>query len=289
MRWSAAALVTVLALAGCATAAPSEPVPLDDLAHDQFDEVAGVHGVEALLVAPDDDEPTFSLNVVMVLDVTSDQLVDIAAAVRGFATSHEDDADITAIVTVAPFDHDGESDTTPIIPLRLDLYPNLRSNASEDARQLIAAYTLPGVQQVSIAANQVYVEVATAADIAGVLDELRGLDLWSNGGRVTAELGRVRITDVPERLTTDGMRAILQLAETYPAGQFWLEAPNDDFQVQALFIDSLTQPEAEAVAATLGDPNTPAFVREGIELEWVVSWIDGEGRHDLAGTLTAGV
>lgn len=290
MRWFLA-LLLVAVLGGCAQAEPAEVVPLDTIAEDLFEGAAGVHSVKALLeITPvDKDEdpvpPIFTLDVVMVADVTGEQLMDVAADVRVFATSHENDAEITAVVTVEPLDHDGDADTSPIIPLALDIYPNLRTNATEDARQLIAAHGLPGVQQVSIDGNRVHVQVATAAEIAGVLDDLRQLDLWSSGGQISADLGRVRISDVPERLTTDGMRVILETAVAYPTAQFWLEAPNDGRQVQALYVDQASEEEAAAIASILGDPTLPTVTVGDIEVAFVVSWIDGDGRHDLTGVL----
>ncbi len=290
MKWIAA-LLLVVALAGCAEAKPVRVAPLDTLAEDLFEGAAGVHHVDALLTVVPVEEgasaepPIFTLDVVMVADVTGEQLMDVAADVRVFATSHEDVAEITAVVTVEPFDHDGDAGTSPIIPLVLDIYPNLRTNATEDARQLIAAHGIPGVEQVSITGNRVHVQVATAPDIAGVLDDLRQLDLWSSGGQISADLGRVRISDVPERLTTDGMRVILETAVAYPTAQFRLEAPNDGHRAQALSVDQASEEEAVAIASILGDPTLPTVTVGDVEVPFVVSWIDADGRHDLTGVL----
>lgn len=276
-----AAALLVLGLTGCAT--PSEPPEkraLDELAVEQLGELSGVASVYAAL-----DHNALDLDVVMKAGVTSEQLVGSAVATREFIVEHADTAGSRAQVSVESVDHDGDPDTLPVTPLLLELYPSMRTTPSEDARQLHDASQIPGVTRVSVIANAVSADVGPATDLGPALDALRELDLWSNGGAVWAEFGRARIMDVPDRLTNDGMRVILQLAVAYPAGQFWLEAPASGQQWPRLYVDQATHEEAAAIAATLGDPSMPQPTVNDLDVDFVVSWVDGEGRHDLTGVL----
>lgn len=280
MPGRATALLALL-LTGCAT--PSEPPParaLDDLAIEQLSELNGVASVYAV-----QDGDAVELDVTMAAGVTSEQLVDSAVATREFIVEYADAAESRAQVTVEAVDHDGDASTLPVTPLLLELYPSLRTTPSEDARQIHKASQLAGVTRVSIIANAVSADVGPATDLGLALDALRTLDLWSNGGAVWAEFGRVRITDVPERLTNDGMRVILQLAVAYPTGQFRLEASARDGQRPHLYVDEVDEKQATEIAATLGDPSMPEPTVTDIDVDFAVSWVDGEGRHDLTGVL----
>lgn len=281
MRTLAAALL-VLALTGCATPASSEvdeEPPVHELAVKQLSPLDGVVEVRA---RPSDE--ALDLGVVMVAEVTSEQLAAAAIATREFMLEHADVTGSHAQVTVVPVELDTDPDTPPVAPLVLELYPSLRTTPSEDARQLHDASQLAGVTRATIVANAVSIDVAHAADLGPALDGLRALDLWSNGGAVWAEFGRVRITDVPDRLTNDGMRVILQLAVAYPAAQFWLEAPKTGEQWPRLYVDQATADEAAAIAAALGEPMPEPTVND-LDVDFVVSWVDGDGRHDLTGVL----
>jgi len=276
-----AAALAVLALGGCAT--PAEPPverALDELAVEQLGGLSGVASVYAV-----QDGDALDLDVTMVGGVTSEQLVGSAVATREFIVEHADTAGSRAQVSVEAIDHDGDADTLPVTPLLLELYPSMRTTPSEDARQIHRASQLPGVTRVSIIANAISADVGPATDLGPALDGLRELDLWSNGGAVWAEFGRVRIMDVPERLTNDGMRVILQLAIAYPAGQFWLEAPPSGQQWPRLYVDQVDQQQAAEIAATLGDPSMPEPTVTDLAVDFVVSWVDGEGRHDVTGVL----
>jgi hypothetical protein len=281
-----AALVVVLALAlsacGSPVASPSpSPTPrLEELAIEQLGTLDGVSTVNAEV-----HDGALELGVVMEVEVTSAQLVAAAVAVREFTLEHADVSGTHAGVSIVASDNDGDTDTPPVAPLSLELYPSLRTTPSEDARQLFAAHRIPGVTRVAISSNSVSVDVGPASDLGPALDGLRQLDLWSNGGAVWAELGRVRIMDVPNRLTNDGMRVILGSAVAYPAAQFWLEAARTGEQWPRLYVDNATQEEAMAIASSLGDPTMPEPTVDDLEVSFVVSWVDSEGRHDLTGLL----
>lgn len=279
MRWIAA-LLLALALAGCT----AEPRIGPSLETTVAEEIGELPGVESASISA--DEP-HRIDVVVLPDVTTEQLVTIAGATRELAVRLGESEPIVAALRMEPGPVDPETDIAPLPALQLDLYPSLRTTASEDARQLMAARSIAEVETVGIIQNQVRVSVASADGLAGALDDLRDLDLWSAGGHLSAENGRVRINDVPERLTTDGMRLILESAVAYPTAQFWLEAPNDNFRVQRLYVDQVDEAQAEQIADTLADPSLPAPTEEGIELYFVVSWVGAGGRVDIDGYLGA--
>jgi len=281
----AVVLAVALPLSACASPPLQSPSPSPTPSLEQLadDELGGLAGLAELNATQHDG--ALELGAVMVETVTSAQLVEAAVAVREFTVEHADVEGSHADVSIVGADHDGDPDTPPVSPLSLELYPSLRTTPSEDARQLFAAHSIAEVSRVSITSNLVSVDVVSAADLGPALDGLRELDLWSNGGAVWAEFGRVRIMDVPDRLTNDGMRVILKAAVDYPAAQFWLEAAATGQQWPRLYVDQATHEEAVTIAALLGDPTMPQPTVDDLELSYVVSWVDDEGRHDLTGLL----
>ena len=211
-----------------------------------------------------------ALEVTVTEQATIDEVAAVAEASADFSEKYAGESLWVANVAVENIDHEPDDDLPSQSPARFEVYPSVRVSAAADAREIMGLLALPGVTSVVLADGFPYLTVEGASDLATALALASGLELWHNGGSIWAEGGRVRLMDVPERLTDDGMNLIIATSIAYPAAQFWLEAMTVGPRWPRLYIDQVTTEAAAAITAGLTDPAMPTAMVNEYELEFVI-------------------
>ena len=264
---------------GSPATSPSPPPSFEELAVEALGDLPGV-ALVGLTQTPigDTDEPDpsnpdlwdIALAVTVTEQATTDEVVAVAEATADFSTEHAGEGSWVAGVGIENIDHEPDDDMPSRSPAEFEVYPDVRVSAGADAREIIELLGQPGVERVAIAEGFPSVTVATAADLAAAREFAAGLVLWRDGGSIWAEDGRVRLMDVPERLTDEGMNLIIATSIAYPTAQFWLEALRVGPRWPRLYIDHVTTEDAAAITAQLTDPAQPAAMVNEYELEFVI-------------------
>jgi hypothetical protein len=275
-----AAVALSMLLASCAAVGSPPPGPsFEELAVEALGGLPGVALVELTQTpigdanAPDPSDPDLwdiALGVTVTEQATVEEVVAAAKATADFSGEQAGKGPWLASVAVENIDHLPDDDLPSRSPAAFEVYPSVRVSAAADAREVMELLGLPGVESVSITEGFPSVTVAAATDLAAAREFASTLVLWRGGGSIWAEEGRVRLMDVPDRLTDEGMSLVIATSVAYPTAQFWLEALRVGPRWPRLYIDQVTIEDAAAITADLTDPAMPAAMVNEYELEFVI-------------------
>lgn len=229
----------------------------------------------------DADHWAVDINVVMTEQATADQVASAATSTRAFSKQYVGSGRWTAHVTVGGIEPVAGDDRTEPAPVQVEIYPKVRVSAAADARAAMAVKALRGVDGVAIAGGVADVRVGKAGDLPGVVTSLRRLPLWKDGGNLDAEAGRIRLSDVPERVTSTQLEAIVRAGVAHPQADLALESSG---RSPELYVNHMTLAEGRKLASALTDPALARRDADGFELEFNVRTTDADKTVDIHGT-----
>ncbi len=290
-----AALVVVMGLSSCGGSddpAPEGAESIELLAEQVlFPAGAGIVSVEASQTPLDDttkadpldaDLWSVDISVVMAENATTDQVASAAKATRAFSDQLAGAGRWSAHVFVGAIGPVPGEDRTEPGAVQVEIYPTVRVSATDDARAAMEVKAIAGVERVSLAGGVAHLEVAKAKSLDTVLRIVRSLPLWNDGGHLDAELGRVRIADVPERVTLAQIHAITAAAIEHPRADFALESSG---RSPELYVNHVTAGEARDITAAFTTPSLAKRNDDGFELEFNIRAVDSdESTVDSHGT-----
>lgn len=288
------ATLLLAALAACASAAEraSGPESFEALVEASLGGLPGVESMSASQTPVDGSTPEDALDadawsldveVVMTPEAAVDEVARAAEATHDLVEDHVGAARWTARVVVGA--EDIADDGMPAQPrVQIEVFPRVRQSAAEDARAAMEVAAMPVVTTVGIAGGFPSVHVAQVADLPATFDGLGRLALWSAGGSLWSHDGRVRLTDVPDRVTDAVVAAIFAAAAECPEGQFWLEAPKDGPQWPELYVDHVTRAQADSIQASFTDSALAVPAIESFLPDFNIRVSDESGVTDLHGT-----
>lgn len=272
-------VVVALLLTGCSSGSGDDrdtSVSLEQLATEELGAIPGVDEVRAAQTAIDpeavdrSDPDLWSLDVHVSLasSTTAGRAGEAAEAVRAFMERHHGEARWTAQLSI------GESltgdDMSSESLLQVELWPEVRTSASVDTEDLLAMSSMNGVAHAATAVGNFELRATSAAELPDLMVALRATPAWSDGGSVHAEEGRVRIMDVPDRVTDAQLQAIIAIAIAYPAADLEISTPAEGDRQPVLFLNRFSQAEADAVVATLTDPALAHTSDDGYQLTFAL-------------------
>ena len=284
---------SALLLTGClAEVQPSQqpeptPTPLDFTQPAQRT-LADLPGVLEVMVNQEplnqssDVEPSepeywvVTLGVTMADVATAEEVAQAAAATLAYSEQNAVPGQWTAAIGFELIDTEPDDDLPAQDRSGFPVYPE-----GIDVQAFMAIKGAPGVQSVLVGSDIPFVTVGAASDLQAVQRLLNGSPLWQEGGRLWAELGRVRLTELPESLTPAGYELIIAASIAFPAAQFWLEAPTTGNGWPQLFVDQVSVDEAPAVAAALDG----SVVAAPYDVNYFIRAIGPDGAIDTAGVL----
>lgn len=291
---AATTVVFVLAmLTACGTPGGGDGVPevsLEELTRQTLGALPAVAALDVKQMPVGGSQPTdrsdpdlwtLDIAVEMSDDATPEQVASAADATRAFATAHVGSARWVAHLTVGAMRPVPDKDRTAPSPIQIQVYPATRGSAADDVRDALAVQSIPNVQHVAIAGEQPLVEVASAADLPVAIDQLRQLPLWSEGGILQADGGRIQLTDVPDRVTSAQIHAIIDAGAAYPRADFALQASGDSPE---LYVNRVTVKQARALTSSLTAPALAHSNGDGFVLEFNIRASDANRTVDSHGT-----
>lgn len=272
LRFATLLLAGCLVLAGC-SGTDEEDLSLQDLADIAFADEAAL---DRATVDENPKDGSVSLEVVMDADASAAHVGDAAVTARSFSEEHAGTGRWISHLYV------GE----PPSSVQLEVYPTVvSSSAAADVRAVLELADIAGVSEVATAGGTPYVQATDIDSLTALIPALRSSTLWSNGGSIEAEDGRVRIMDAPARVTEAQLMAIIEAARSYPAADFALEAAATGERYPELFINRLTTREADAVTSTFTDTALRSDNAEGYELDFTMRAFGADGNTvDSGGT-----
>ncbi|MEG9225918.1 hypothetical protein [Aeromicrobium sp. Sec7.5] len=280
IRRAAGAVLVALLLTGCSSAGEDDrdtSISLEQLASDELRTIPGVEEVRAVQTAVAEPAPAdrsdpdlWSLDVhVSLADTTTTaQAGEAAEEVRAFMDRHHGDARWAAQLTIG----EGISvdEAVPESLVQVEVWPEVHTSAAADTAAALAMSTMDGVDHVGTAAGNFELRATSAVALPDLMTALRALPAWSDGGSVQAEEGRVRIVDVPDRVTDTQLQAILAIAIAYPAADLEISASAEGDPQPVLFLNRFTPAEADAVVATLTEPGLAHVSDDGSQLDFAL-------------------
>ncbi|MGG7465221.1 hypothetical protein [Plantibacter sp. YIM 135347] len=179
-----------------------------------------------------------------------------------------------------------ETDASPSRqpPWSLQLVPKQVDDLDQALDDLLEVDGLPpGVTTRSVGGWQ-YVDITDINAFLDVRTSLHSLGTFAKGTTysVPGERRRLRIVDVPDRMSDAAIAEIVAIAIAHPDAEVLLEAPTAGPQWPTLYISGLNDADAAAVVARL---RSPEFVRanvHGYSVEFVIR-SGGPGEY-LTGT-----
>lgn len=292
LRGLTTALLLVLATAcGSSDGGGDAPrVSLEKLAAEALGTMPGLASLDVEQAPVDGTNPTdrsdpdlwtLDITVHMSQDVTTDQVASAADMTRAFADAHVGSARWTAHLTVGTMHPVPEEDRSAPSPVQIDVYPTTRRSAADDARDALSAHDIPHVDSVAIAGGRPSVEVGSAADLRVVIGRLRQVPLWDEGGLLHTADGRVRLNDVPRRVTAAQISAIIDAGVAYPHADLALESSGDSPE---LYVNHLTVAQARALVSSFTAPGLAHEGTDGFVLEFDIRGSDAGQTVDTHGT-----
>lgn len=280
IRRAAGAVLVALLLTGCSPGGEDDrdtSTSLEQLAADELGRIPGVlevRAVQTAVVEPtpsdrsDPDLWSLEVHVSLASAMTSAQAGDAAEEVRAFMERHHGDARWTARMMIG----EGASidEAVPESLVQVEVWPEVRTSAAADTADALAMSAMNGVAHVATVSGNVELRADSAAALPDLMTALRATPAWSDGGSVHAEEGRVRIMDVPDRVTDAQLQAILAIAVVFPATDLEISAPADGDQQPVLFLNRLSTAEADAVVAALTDPSLLHTSDDGYQLDFAL-------------------
>ena len=261
-RLVGALVVAALVLGGCiggdGQSDAEDQATLQELADVALATEPGVDRVE---VAQERSDGSVAMSVVMAPEATVDQVAMAAGKARTFSSDH---------VTDARWRTDLYLGEPPDAALQVELFPTVREDAGSDVRSAASVRSLPGVDRVAMTAGTPYVTAADASTLADLVPLLRAHELWTDGGSVQTEAGRVRLMDEPRRVSEDQLVAIVRAAVDHPDGEFWLEAAVTGDRYPELYVNRITTAGAADVVRRFSASDLTGDNAEGYELDFTV-------------------
>lgn len=277
-----------MTLSACTSSESSKP-SLEELAQQSLSTLDGVESVAAHQTAvtadtsdrSDPDAWALDIDAVMGLDVTADQAAAAASAIRDFTTEHVGGVRWVARLRVGAIaDVPGEDRSVPS-PVQVDVYPEVRTSAAADVRDAMSLSIIHRVAGVAITNRVISVRVLQADDLWPVLEQLRSMPVWADGGDVQTETGRVRMSDVPDRITADQARAFFEASAAHPDADFAIESSG---QAPAVYVNRVTIAQADEITASFTSPELSSTTADGFSLEFNIRAVDVDESADIHGT-----
>lgn len=275
LRLTALLVAGCLSLVACSGADEDDDEPtLQELADIAFAGQAALDRVEVDEPMPNSPS-SVSLEVVMDADASAEDASAAASIARAFSEKHVASRRWTSHVYV------GE----PPARIQVEVYPKVVTSAQDDVRAAYDLATSSEVTRVAIAGGTPNVTAPEVKTMIALVPALRRHRLWSTGGSVQAENGRLRIMDAPARVTEAQLIAIIEAARRYPAADFALEATATGERYPELFINRLTAEEAAAVTSAFTESELGSDNAEGYELDFTIRAFGADGNPvDSGGT-----
>lgn len=278
----------VLMLSACMSSDSSKP-SLEELSQQSLSTLDGVESVAAHQTAvtadtsdrSDPDAWALDIDVAMTLDVTADQVAAAASAIRDFTTEHVGSAGWVAHLRVGASTAVPDEDRSGLSPVQVDVYPEVRTSAAADVRDAMSIRTIDRVGSVAITNRVISVQVPGADDLWPVLGQLRVLPVWTDGGSVQTETGRVRMADVPDRITADQARAFFEVSAAHPDADFAIESSG---RAPEVYVNRVTIAQAREITASFTSPELSSTTSDGFKLEFNIRASDANESADTHGT-----
>ena len=289
----ASTLIVLATLSACGSPGATAGAPrvsLEKLTRQTLGTLPGMASLEVEQTPIDDSDPTdrsdpdlwtLDIAVEMSEDATPDQIASAADATQMFANDHVGSARWIAHLTVGAIHPVPGEDRTAPAAVQIEVYPATRRSAAGDVRDALAVKSIPNVQNVAIASKQILVQVASAADLSVAIDRLRPLPLWSDGGVLQVDEGRIQLTDVPDRVTFAQIHSIIAAGVAYPDADFALQSSG---QSPELYVNHVTVKQARALTTSLTAPTLAHVGADGFVLEFDIRASNANQTVDSHGT-----
>lgn len=274
LRFAILALAGCVLLGGCSGGGDKDDPSLQELADIAFADQAALDRATVEEGGTSGSSST-SLEIVMDADASAEQAAAAAVVARTFSDEHAGTGRWISHLYV------GEPPTT----VQVEVYPAVIESAEEDVRAVFDLSETAGVNEVATAGGTPYVRATDIDSLTTLIPALRRSTLWSDGGSVQAEEGRLRIMDSPARVTQAQLMAIVDAARTYPAADFALEAAATGERYPELYINRLTAKQAAVITSTFTDAALRSDNAEGYELDFTMRAFGADGNTvDSGGT-----
>jgi hypothetical protein len=285
----------MLVACGSADKASSRPEPsLEEQAQQSLSTMPGVARVDARQTSvstgttdrADADSWSLDVDVVMSQQATADQVAATADSTHSFMTKRAGTARWTARLRVGDSRAVPDEDRTVPSLVEVDVYPTVRDSPAKDARDAMSLKAISGVGGVAMSDGSVLVRVADAEDLTTVIDQLRSRPIWKDGGDLQTDTGRVRVADVPDRITIEQLHAFLLAGVSYPDADFAIESSG---QSPEAFVNRVTVDQGRSITASFTDPSLVKTGPDGFQLEFNIRSTDADHTRDIHGTFGAPV
>ncbi len=278
---------TVMVLGGCGkeAAVVSDPAALRKAADSTLATLPGVTRIDLSTSATDE---SVDLAVVMDAESTVDQVGVAAEEAQTFSEENAAEIRWTTHLYVGEPTATSAADQLGGAPLQIEVYPAVHASASADARAAWAVVHIKGVHSVAIARGTPYVTTTSVKALASVLEKVRTSPLWTDGGSMQADNGRVRLMDAPERTTLAQLAAIVDTAEAHPTGEFWLEAAATGDRWPELYVNRVSESESTDIIRRFAAQTLRSVSDDDYQLEYTMraySDVDPNKQIDTTGVV----
>lgn len=306
--WAALAALTVtLVLGGCSAPAAREPHTgsMAEGAKKQLGRLPGVDSVRASQQHLDGTEDIpehdrtigadvnrwdadlwkVDILVTMATTATADETALVAQDELAFSQKYAKKGEWQARLAVSAAEQPQDADLGQTDAIGLDVFPVTARSAVETVRDLFAIKSLPGVGSVDVFRGQATLTVVDAASLDAVYDAAQHSKAFAKGGSYWAEEGRLRIADLPGRLSDAAVHAVIDLAVRYPHADVAIETPLDGQRWPQLFLNHVSTAEGAEITATLTAPAMAAANTDTWILPFHMLESGPDGDSDVSGTL----
>ncbi|MGG7510481.1 hypothetical protein [Plantibacter sp. YIM 135249] len=201
--------------------------------------------------------------------------------VQPVPTTPSDDTDPSAQQPPTP-DTDDPPRHRP--PWSLQLLPKQVEDVDQALDDLLEVDELPPGVSTKSSGGWQYVDITDVNAFLAVRNRLHSLDTFAKGATysVPGERKRLRIVDVPDRMSEAAIAEIVAISIAHPDAEVLLEAPTAGPQWPTLYISGLNDADAAAVVARLRSPEFVGANVHGYSVEFVIR-SGGTGEY-LTGT-----
>jgi hypothetical protein len=261
----AIAVTVTLALNSCAAASAPRPTATTDatsLAEVAEEQLESLPGVETVLagqsaIASETADPwnpdlwSISIGVTMAAEATLDEVVAAAEATHDFSVQHSGEGRWSAQIYAGGPAETVIEDTTALSAVQFDVFPQVWQSPADAARASFEVKAIPGVNRVAITADWPYLQTAGAVQLGTTYPQVQQSELFSSGGSYSTADGRVRLIDLPHRVSDATITAIIGVAAAYPQAEIALEAPLEGEQWPQLYLNHVATNEAAVITEML--------------------------------------